>query len=82
MVIPRVAFQLWCLGDPLGKYPPLRNLQPVDLGDDSVQAQKNKRRRLADLRSLMIQFEEVRALPASLATTHCVLGHQSEEAMA
>jgi len=56
-VVPRVMFQLWQLGDPQKKYPPLCTLTPVDLGDDSVREQKNKRRRLADLRSLMSEFE-------------------------
>lgn len=57
---PRTAFQLWCLGEADKNIPPFRDLQASDMGNDKVQEQKNKRRRLADLRSLMSQFEEVR----------------------
>jgi len=60
---PRVtvwlAFQLWWLGDPGKKYPPLNVLQPSDMGSEAVREQRNKRRRLADLRSLMQTFDQV-----------------------
>ena len=53
-------FQLWCLGEPEKQIPPYRTLAPMDVGDDTVAEQQNKRRRLADLRGLMVQFEDVR----------------------
>lgn len=50
---------LWFLGDEAKKYPPFRELETCDMGDDSSKDQKNKRWRLADLRSLMSVMEEV-----------------------
>ena len=49
----RTTFQQWCLGNPAKGHPPLQQLQAIDMGDDSDRAQKNKRRRLADLHALM-----------------------------
>lgn len=59
----QLAFQLWFLGDEAQGYPPFRDLSPSDMGDDKVAAQKNKRRRLADLKSLMTVMEAVRREP-------------------
>jgi hypothetical protein len=56
----QLAFQLWFLGDEAQGYPPFRELTPSDMGDDKLAEQKNKRRRLADLKSLMTVMEEVR----------------------
>ncbi len=61
-VTVRRAFQLWHLGDPKGKYPPLRQVEAVDVGDDSGgKVQVNKCRRLANFQSLMRKFAQVRA---------------------
>ena len=58
----RQAWQLWCLGsdDSEKGYPPVRLLDKYDMGEDSVPAQRNKRRRLCDLRSVMGKMEKVR----------------------
>jgi hypothetical protein len=60
----RVVFQLWVLGDPARRFPPLRLLESVDLGEDSNLKQKGKRRRLCDLRTLMSVIETVRCCPS------------------
>jgi len=50
-------WQLWCLGDPARKYAPLRLLDPIDVGDDTIKVQKNNRRCLSDLKSVMGRLE-------------------------
>lgn len=58
----RQAWQLWCLGsnDAEKGYPPIRLLDKYDMGEDSVPEQRNKRRRLCELRNLMGEMETVR----------------------
>jgi len=58
----RHAWQLWCLGsdDACNPHPPIRQLDQRDMGEESVEAQRNKRRKLSDLRSLMGKMESVR----------------------
>jgi hypothetical protein len=60
----RLIWQHWCLESAKAgeQCPPLRFLEPEDMGDDEVPAQKNERRRLADLRSIMSKMEQVRAV--------------------
>lgn len=55
----QTAFNLWFLGDEAQQHPPYRTLNPIDMGDDKVRAQKRKRRSLADLKSLMTVMENV-----------------------
>jgi hypothetical protein len=61
------TWQSWCLGsnDPEKGYPPLRKLDCIDMGDESVPAQRNKRRKLSDLKGLMGEMERVSGLSCS-----------------
>ena len=64
----------WCLGssDPTNAYPPLRRLECLDMGDDKVPEQRNKRRKLSDLRGLMGTMEQVcLAISLSLSRVFC-----------
>jgi len=57
-----LAFQLWHLGDPDHKFPPLRTVESIDIGDDKGGAvQITKKRRFANFRSLMAKLDTVRA---------------------
>lgn len=58
------AFQGWCLGDlhdANNPVPPIRKLEPKDLGDDKVPEHRSKRKALAELRTVMTIMEAVRA---------------------
>lgn len=82
-IVPRVstqiAFQLWHLGDPANKFPPLCTIESLDVGDDKGGvAQINKRRRFANLRSLMRQFDAVRGATVPLGSTNAVVGGRGD----
>ena len=52
------AFLQWHIGDPVKGYPPLRYLDPCDVGDEKDPVGLNKQKRLADLQKIMKMMED------------------------
>ena len=71
----RLAFQLWHLGDPKSTYPPLCQVETVDVGDDSGgPKQVTKRRRFANFRTLMRKFDKVSEKKSSVTALITIIG--------